>query len=82
MKLPQLTAAQSLCFRNSDYRPGARGADQPGRVVMMVSVECLNGCVGATAYDCIQRCGSDMACWNKCAGPASMSCVEACYSAG
>jgi hypothetical protein len=82
MKLPQLTAAQSLSSRLSVYRPGPPGVAPSGRVVMMVSVECLNGCVGATAYDCIQRCGSDMACWNECAGPASMSCVQACYREG
>lgn len=44
----------------------------------MVSIGCLTGCVGDTAYSCLQ-CGSDLACWARCAGPASIPCLSRCY---
>lgn len=82
MRLPHFTAAQSLGFRSSGYPAAALSDNPPGQIVMMVDIECLNGCVGSTAYECVQRCGSDLNCWQECAGPSSISCVQSCYQNG
>jgi len=85
MKLPRMTAAQSLtpsvptnmvATTQTSSVTSAAGQAGSGGVTTMVNTKCLFGC-GVDTLSCL-HCGSNVGCWASCAGPSALGCIMRC----
>ncbi len=86
MRFPKFTAEQGISLNNKNmnrYLFGTTPQTQTNgihRIIPAVDFDCISGCVGSTAYDCI-HCNDDINCWQECAGhlPSTIGCIENCF---
>ncbi|MCB9795005.1 MAG: hypothetical protein H6741_20080 [Alphaproteobacteria bacterium] len=76
--MPPLTGVRSLSAP-AQLRPG-RAASRVAGLSPMVSMGCLQNCVGGNANSYYAQCSSDLDCWRRVA-PDGASCVSQCFAA-
>jgi hypothetical protein len=82
VNIPKLTAGETLLTRPVPpmYRAQASVVQRQAGVSTMVSIDCLQSCVGSeTALHCSGQCGMDLNCWRTCAGPDAAQCISRCF---